>query len=88
MTTVHESEFLKVSVIPAHKLDAHIESMNTGIRVWTDQAARGECGWICSDCCCSDPKGMPDACFHGHQKCTEIIQRDKREAMQKGNEPY
>ena len=49
---------------------------------WTLSAARGECGWICSDCCGSDPKGMPDECFYGHEKCTKIIQRDKQRAQQ------
>ena len=58
-----------------------IEAMNTITREWTDQAARGECGWICSDCCISFPEGMPDECPHGHQKCTDIIKRDKADAM-------
>lgn len=87
MTTVHESEFLKVTAIPANKLDAHIDEMSQAMRDHTDRAARGECGWICSDCCCVFPKGMPDECQHGNQWCTEIIQRDKREAMREGNEP-
>ncbi|WP_038995129.1 hypothetical protein [Pseudomonas putida] len=73
--------------MPANELGAHIEGMNKDMRDWTDQAARGECGWICSDCCCSDPKGMPDACFHGHAACTAIIQRDKQSSMREGNEP-
>ncbi|MNQ74986.1 hypothetical protein D3C85_897590 [compost metagenome] len=78
---------IKVTVVDADKLDAHIEGMNKSMRSWTTAAARGECGWTCSDCCMSDFKGMPDKCFHGHQGCTEIIQRDKREAMAAGNEP-
>lgn len=78
---------ITVTEVPEKKLDQHIEKMNEGMRQWTDQAARGECGWICSDCCCSDPKGMPDECFHGHAKCTEIIQRDKHRAMRTGTEP-
>jgi hypothetical protein len=88
MTTVHESEFVKVSDIPAHKLDAHIEGMNESMRAWTDQAARGECGWICADCCQSECKGMPDECLVGDERCTLIIQRDKRDAMKTGNEPF
>lgn len=78
---------IKVTMIDANKLDDHIEGMNKSMRDWTDQAARGECGWICADCCMSEPKGMPDECLCGHQRCTEIIQRDKREAMAAGNEP-
>lgn len=76
-----------VTVLPAHKLDEHIDQMNRATRAWTDSAARGECGWICADCCCSDPKGMPDQCFHGDERCTQIIRRDKLFAMREGNEP-
>ena len=78
---------LTVTVIPAKDLPEYLEGMNKTTREWTLQAARGECGWICSDCCCSDPNGMPDECFHGHHGCTAIIQRDKRLAMKEGNEP-
>lgn len=81
------SGIVKVTDMPANELPAHLEGMNKDMHDWTDQAARGECGWICSDCCCSDPKGMPDACFHGHAECTAIIQRDKQSAMREGNEP-
>ena len=77
---------VKISLIRQDQLEDHIEKMNQETRDWTAQAARGECGWICADCCCSDPKGMPDECFHGHQRCTEIIQRDKLQAMREGNE--
>jgi hypothetical protein len=72
---------VKVSVVPAGKLGEHLEGMNIEMQAWTEQAARGECGWTCSDCCCSDSRGMPDACFHGHQRCTDIIARDKGRAM-------
>lgn len=78
---------IKVTAVPASKLNEHIEKMNVETRAWENRAARGECGWICSDCCCEFPKGMPDACLHGHQQCTEIIQRDKLNAMRDGNEP-
>ena len=44
---------------------------------WTMRAARGECAWVCSDCCMSFPDGIPDACAHGIQQCTNIIARDK-----------
>lgn len=47
---------------------------------WTAKAARGECAWICSDCCCTFSEGMPNECAHGHQSCTDIIQRDKENA--------
>ncbi|EMO4357147.1 hypothetical protein APA66_24435 [Pseudomonas aeruginosa] len=76
-----------VTVVPASELPEHIEGMNKATAEWTDRAARGECGWICSDCCCSDPKGMPDECFHGHASCTAIIKRDKMRAMRAGSEP-
>ncbi len=56
-------------------------AMNTATRNWTAQAARGECGWICSDCCVSFSDGMPDECPHVDQRCTDIIKRDKAEAM-------
>lgn len=71
---------IKITVVDEKDLDKHIEGMNASMRQWTDQSARGECGWICADCCCSDPKGMPDECFHGHQRCTDIIRRDKLRA--------
>ncbi|MBB6319277.1 hypothetical protein [Paraburkholderia tropica] len=48
---------------------------------WTLRAARGECGWVCADCCQSFPAGMPDECCCGHQSCTDIIARDKRDAF-------
>lgn len=79
---------LKVTIVPAAELESHIDGMNNTTRQWTDSAARGECGWICSDCCGSDPKGMPDACFYGDDRCTAIIQRDKAKAMRAGNESF
>jgi len=78
---------LKIEVIPASQLECHIDGMNKATREWTDKAARGECGWICSDCCMSDPKGMPDERFCDDPRCTEIIQRNKLHAMKSGNEP-
>lgn len=78
---------IKITMVDANKLDNHIEGMNKSMQEWTAKAARGECGWICSDCCMSDPKGMPDECFHINPRCTEIIQRDKHEALALGNEP-
>jgi hypothetical protein len=78
---------LKVTVMHADDLPEYISEMDKTTREWTMRAARGECGWICSDCCSSDDKGMPDACFHGSQWCTDIIKRDKLLAMKEGNEP-
>lgn len=79
---------IKITEIPASELDSHISSMDKATREWTNQAARGECGWICSDCCMSDPKGMPDACLCDDARCSEIIKRDKHLAMQAGNEKF
>ena len=58
-----------------------IDQMNQAMTAWTFQAERGECSWICSDCCASFPAGMPDECAHDNQKCTEIIKRDKADAL-------
>lgn len=77
---------IKVTMVNAKDLPEHISAMDKATRDWTAQAARGECGWVCADCCMSDQKGMPDECFHGHDACTQIIQRDKRDAMSFGNE--
>lgn len=55
-------------------------ALNEQTRQWELQAARGECSWICADCCMTFPEGMPDACAHGHQGCTDLIQRDKKES--------
>lgn len=53
-----------------------------GMFAWTMSAARGECSWICADCCQSFPQGMPDACPNSTTNgCIEIIQRDKRWAQ-------
>jgi hypothetical protein len=57
-----------------------LSELNTATREWTMKAARGECQWVCSDCGASFPKGMPDHCLHGNERCTEIIKRDKDEA--------
>lgn len=57
-----------------------VSRMDAITNAWTAQAARGECGWICSDCCMGFPDGMPDTCPHGDERCTRIIQRDKAHA--------
>lgn len=64
-------------IVTASDPGASLENINEATRKWTTQAAKGECGWICADCCVSFPEGMPDACAHGHQGCTDIIRRDK-----------
>lgn len=58
-----------------------IEEMNVATRAWELRAARGECGWICGDCCSSFPEGMPEACPHEDKRCTEILQRNKASAL-------
>jgi len=65
---------------------ATMEAMNRATREWEMRAARGECSWICSDCCMTFSGGMPDTCAHGHQTCTDIIQRDKQQAQQRHGE--
>lgn len=62
--------------------DSFFNDLNKATVEWTMRAARGECGWICSDCCVSSSEGMPDGCFHGNDWCTAIIQRDKKDALQ------
>lgn len=57
--------------------------MDSRMLDWTLRAARGECGWVCADCCQSFSEGMPDACCHGHESCTSIIKRDKELAHAK-----
>lgn len=62
-------------------LEDQISLMDKLTSEWTMRAARGECAWICSDCCMSFPGGMPDACGHDSQRCTDIIARDKADAL-------
>jgi hypothetical protein len=62
-------------------VEQQFESIDKATTEWTFKGARNECGWICCDCCICFPDGMPDSCAHGHQRCTDIIQRDKRNAM-------
>ncbi|WP_316150453.1 hypothetical protein [Cupriavidus sp. BIC8F] len=58
-----------------------LDAMDKITQDWTMRAARDECSWVCSDCCMTFPEGMPDECAHGHQGCTDIIKRDKADAM-------
>ena len=61
-------------------IEDQISLMDKRTIEWTMRAARGECAWICSDCCMKFPDGMPGACEYGHQGCTDIITRDKADA--------
>lgn len=81
------SDFVKVTEMPASELPEYLEGMNRMMRDWTDKAARGECPWVCADCCYTFNEGMPDQCYHGVEACTGIIRRDKLRAMRAGNEP-
>ena len=70
-----------VWIAPADEaLGGTLDAMDKMFRDYTERAARGECSWVCADCCCTFPDGMPDACLHGHQGCTDIITRDKANA--------
>ena len=62
-------------------LSKTISAMDKHTREWEMRAARGECSWVCADCCCTFAEGMPDACAHGIQTCTDIIKRDKANAL-------
>ena len=66
--------------IIANPTDEQIGQLDHAMQQWTLKAARMECSWICADCSMTFPDGMPDKCEHGHQGCTDIIQRDKAEA--------
>lgn len=71
-----------IFIAPADEsLAATIATMDKITQEWTMQAARGECSWVCADCCMTFPSGMPDACEHGIQGCTDIIKRDKADAQ-------
>jgi len=64
----------------ADTLDAFINEIDSRTRDRTMRAARGECSWVCADCCAGFSNGMPDECAYGHQGCTETIRRDKADA--------
>ena len=52
-----ENEMAFVYVAPIDEsLPETIEAMDKAMNDWTDKAARGECAWVCSDCCCSQKK--------------------------------
>lgn len=62
------------------KLDEAIKSADAVTKAAFAKAARGECAWICPDCCVVFPDGMPDACAHGLPDCTACLMRDKEAA--------
>lgn len=53
-----------------------ISAMDKMTNDWFSAAARGECGWICPDCCMSDHKGMPAFCMCGSPGCDRLLVRD------------
>lgn len=67
-------------VIAINPSPEQIAKLDEGMRAWEMRAARGECSWICADCSMTFRDGMPDKCEHGHQGCTDLIIRDKKEA--------
>ncbi|GMG89624.1 hypothetical protein Cmtc_18950 [Cupriavidus sp. TKC] len=75
-----EAKFPGIAVVVGEPSTEVMEYMDALFVNYTMRAARGECGWICADCCCSFSDGMPDECAHGHQRCTDIIKRDKSDA--------
>lgn len=77
-------EGIFITTATGKALEDQISLMDKLTNDWTMRAARGECSWICADCCCTFPDGMPDACEHGHQGCTDIITRDKADARKQG----
>lgn len=49
--------FVKVET-PDSPLEKVLPALDNYINDWTAKAARGECAWICSDCCSSSQKGI------------------------------
>ena len=74
-------EGIFITTATGKALEDQISLMDKLTNEWTMRAARGECAWICSDCCMSFLGGMPDACGHDSQRCTDIIARDKADAL-------
>lgn len=69
-----------VTTAEGDELKAVMEHMGRLYNEWTARAARGECAWICPDCGATFSEGMPDQCEWGHQSCTDLNARDKRNA--------
>lgn len=70
------------TVIAATSIEDGLAKASESAKAWTLRAALGQCGWVCADCCCSFPTGMPDKCTYNDQRCNDIIKRDKAEAHQ------
>lgn len=79
-------EGIFITTAKGKALEDQISLMDKLTNDWTMRAARGECSWICAGCCCTFPDGMPDACAHGDQGCTDIITRDKADARKQGGQ--
>lgn len=62
--------------------DETLEIMNKATFDWTMRCARGEEYWVCADCGVGCPDGMPDQCVYNDSHCTDIIIRDKKEALE------
>lgn len=77
-------EGIFITTATGKDLESQISAMDKATNAWTMRAARGECAWVCSDCCSTFPEGMPDACAHELEWCTEIITRDKNAARKEG----
>ena len=77
-------EGIFITTATGKALENQISLMDKLMNEWTMRAARGECAWICSSCCMVFPDGMPDACAHDNQQCTNIIASDKHAACKQG----
>jgi hypothetical protein len=69
-----------ISIFDEKDAASVLAEMDRAMLDFTMRAARGECAWVCADCCMTFSAGMPDECAHGHQSCTDIIRRDKADA--------
>lgn len=61
-------------------LDEAIKTADATTNAAFETAARGECQWVCPDCCTVFPEGIPNECPHGHQNCTAWMDREKAAA--------
>lgn len=66
-----------ITTATGDELKHFMSALDKATNEWTARAAKGECGWVCADCCVTFPEGMPDECTHGLEWCTRIIRRDK-----------
>ena len=77
-------EGIFITTATGKALEDQISLMDKLTNDWTMRAARGECSWICAGCCMTFPDGMPDACGHDIQQCSDIITHDKALARKQG----